>query len=168
MYNFMATVVLAALALYVVSANNLYAEQATCKKFVIAFDDNIKTLPRFVYSNGEKIGAVDRVQEQSSNSKQVSVCIESKYSGRFEKNTTCSVSKDQIVVYNFRSTGIDLKEGELVKGFASQFRLYVYEAEEWFVLVRSTATTFIFEFIGKFVGEDLVVKARKVYEMLAK
>jgi hypothetical protein len=151
-----------------VGVGNLYAEQVACKRFVIVFDDNVKTLPQFVYSNGEKVGSVDRVQEQVSNQKQVPVCIENKYSGKFEKNTTCYVSTDQIVVYNFRPTGIGLKEGESVKGFVSRLRLYAYEAQEWFALMRSAATAFVFEFIEKFVGEDLAEKARMIYEVLAK
>jgi len=155
-------------ALLFVEVDARSAEQATCKKFLVVFDENPKNLPQFIYSNGEKVGNVDIAQGQVGIVKQVPVCIEGRHAGKFEKNTTCYVSKDQIIVYNVWSTGIDLKEGESVKGFTSRFGLYAYEAQELFVLIRDAVMAFILEFIGKLAGEDSVVKVKKAYDALAK
>lgn len=100
------------------------------------------------------------MKDQDSNSKKVSICIDGGHSGAIEKNTVCYVSNDQIIVYNIWSTGIDLKEGESVKGFISRLRLFGYEVQEILVLLRDAVTAFVLDLIGKFAGEDSVVKAR--------
>lgn len=165
---FMAFVVQIFFVMFIFEGDARSVEPSTCKKFLIVFEDNVKDLPQFIYSNEEVIGKVDVAQGQGSSMKQISVCIENKHVGKFEKNTACYVSGDRIVVYNVWSTGIDLKEGESVKGFTGRFGLYAYEAQELFVLIRDAAMAFVAELIGKFLGEDSVVKAKKAYDVLAK
>lgn len=128
------------------------AEQAPCKRFKIVFTDTIKDLPLVVYSNEEKIGKVDLPQERSDNRQTITVCIDNKYSGLFEKNSTCYVSNDRIVVYNVWSTGVDLKEGESVKGFTSRFALYSYEAQELLALIMDAAMAFARDITGNILG----------------
>lgn len=166
MKKFMAIVVQPLFILLFVEVYAQPAEKATCKNFLIVFEEKVKYLPPFIYANGKQIGMVDLAQNQVANSNQVPVCIESKHAGQFEKNTTCYVSNDQIVVYNVWSTGIDLKEGESVKGFSGRFGLYFYEAQELFMLIRDAVTAFILELITKVTGESSVVKAKNVYQVL--
>lgn len=168
MKMFMAAVVQIMFVMFILEGDARSAEQAACKKFLIVFKENVKDLPQFIYSNEEVIGKVDGAQGQSSSVKQLLVCIDNKHAGKFEKNTACYVSKDKIFVYNVWSTGIDLKEGESINGFTSRFGLYAYEAQELFVLIRDAAMAFVAESIGKLVGEDPVVKAKKAYDVLVK
>lgn len=144
------------------------AENLSCKKYVVEFKSSVKNVPPFIYYGSVKIGQVDLVKDQSSTPQNISICIDKNNSGVIEKHTVCYVSNDQVVIYNVWSTGVDLKEGESIKGFTSRFELYVYEAKELFVLVRDASLAFVLELVGKFAGEDSVVKAKKVYEVLAK
>lgn len=144
------------------------AESQSCMKYVVQFQGSVKSVPPFIYYGSVKIGQVDLVKDQGSTPQNMSICIDKNHSGAIEKHTVCYVSNDQVVIYNVWSTGVDLKEGESIKGFTSRFELYVYEAKELFVLVRDASLAFVLELVGKFAGEDSVVKAKKVYEVLAK
>ncbi|WP_156920989.1 hypothetical protein [Fundidesulfovibrio putealis] len=144
------------------------AEESSCKHYVIEFQETVKKVPAAIYFGSTKIGQVDPLKDQSSNSKNVSICIDGGHSGTIEKNTVCYVSDDQIIVYNVWSTGIDLKEGDSIKGFTSRIGLFAYEAQEILVLLRDAVMAFAFEWIGKLAGEDSAVKTKKVYDLLVK
>jgi hypothetical protein len=144
------------------------ADKATCKNFQIAFEENIKDLPSFVYANGEKIGIVVPPNADTGNAQTVTTCIDNTYAGRFEKNSLCYVSKDQIVIYNVWSTGVDLKEGDSVKGFASRSKLYIYEAKEFFTLGKEAVMAYIFKWIGQTAIDGPISKAKDIYGVFAK
>lgn len=144
------------------------AENSSCKSYAVEFQGSVKNVPPFIYSGSVKIGQVDLDKGQGSTPQKVSICIDKDHSGAIEKNTVCYVSDDRVVIYNVWSTGIDLKEGESIKGFTSRFELYVYEAKELFVLIRDVSLAFVSELIEKFAGADSAAKAKKVYEVLAK
>ncbi len=136
--------------------------------FTVTFEKEVKSLPAIVYAGGEKIGSVDVPQGQGKGVQQIPVCIDAKHIGTIEKNSICYVSKDQIVVYNVWSTGVDLKEGESMKGFTSRFGLYMYEAQELFVLVKDAVTALILELVGNSFGDGAASKVKQVYEVIAK
>jgi len=128
------------------------AVQAPCKRFKIVFTDTVKDFPLVVYSNEEKVGKVELPQERTDNRQTITACIDDKYSGLFEKNSTCYVSNDRIVVYNVWSTGVDLKEGESVKGFTSRLALYSYEAQELLALIMDAAMAFARDLADNIIG----------------
>lgn len=136
-----------------VNAEANTSEQMQCKQFNIVFTSRTKDLPLAVFSNEEKIGRVELLQELADNSQAITVCIENKYSGLFEKNTICYASIDKIVVYNVWSTGVDLKEGESVKGFSSRLALFCYEAQELLALIRDAAMAFAGDIARRILGE---------------
>lgn len=144
------------------------AEQETCKKFRIIFEDSISKQLNNVYVNDEVVGVVSSSGSSGVNIKEIQVCIDSKCTGRFEKNSVCYVSENRIVIYNAWSTGIDLKEGEAIKGFASRISLYIYEAKELSVLIKDTIMAFGLEYAKKFLGESSVSKAKDVYGIISK
>lgn len=144
------------------------AEQETCKKFRIIFEDSISKQLNDVYVNDEVIGVVSSSESSGVNIKEIQVCINSKYTGRFEKNSVCYVSGSRIIVYNVWSTGIDLKEGEAIRGFAGRISLYMYEAKELSVLIKDTIMAFVLDYANKFLGESSVSKAKDVYGIIKK
>lgn len=144
------------------------AEQETCKKFRIIFENSVSKQIKNVYVGDEVIGVVSSQESSSVNTKEIQVCIYSKYTGKFEKNSVCYVSENRIVVYNVWSTGIDLKEGEAIKGFTSRMNLYIYEAKELSVLIKDTIIAFVLEYANKFLGESSVSKAKDVYGIMTK
>jgi len=144
------------------------ADSEPCKKYTIVFEGKVKSLPSQVYAGGEKIGSVDAPQGQEKGIQKVPVCIEGKHVGKIEKNSICYVSKDQIVIYNVWPTGIDLKEGESIKGFTSRFELYIYEAQELLVLVKDAVTALVLELFGNILGDGTASRMKQVYEVIAK
>lgn len=144
------------------------AEQDTCKTFRIVFDGKVKNIPPFVYANGEKIGKIERSKEANVPSQEVTVCIDSKYTGKFEKNSICYISNEQIVAYNLWSTGIDLKENESVRGFTSRVSAYIYSAKELPTILKDAIMALISEYTGKGIVGDLLPKAKDAYSIISK
>ncbi|WP_156920987.1 hypothetical protein [Fundidesulfovibrio putealis] len=144
------------------------AEQETCKKFRIVFEDSISKKLDDVYVNDEVAGVISSSESSRIDAKEIQVCIDRKYAGKFEINSVCYVSGNRIVVYNAWSTGIDLKDGEAIKGFTSRMNLYIYEARELSVLIKDTIRAFVLEYANKFLGESTVSKAKDVYGVMAK
>jgi len=142
--------ILCAITLATEAANA--AEQGPCKQFNIVFTGIATDLPLAVYSNETMIGKVKLPQERSDDRQSITVCIDNKYSGLFEKNSTCYVSNDRIVVYNVWSTGVDLQEGESVKGFTSRFALYSYEAQELLALIMDATMAFTRDITENILG----------------
>jgi len=153
----------------ILTANSARAANSDiCKTFRVIFENTISNIPQSVYANGERIGKVDRSENIDGNSLVVFVCIDNKHSGKFEKNSVCYVSGDKIVVYNVWSTGVDLKEGESVRGFTGRIDLYVYEVKELLILIRDVAIAFVLDIAGKLFGESQVLKVKDMLGIIMK
>lgn len=144
------------------------ASKDSCKTFRIVFEETTVSIPQSIYANKVVIGKVERSETIDSNSLVVYACIENKHSGKFEKNSVCYVSKDQIIVYNVWSTGIDLKEGESVRGFTDRYGLYVYEAKEMLFFVKDVLIAFMLEISSKVFGDGAVSKAKDILGVIVK
>lgn len=144
------------------------ANNDACKTFRVVFENKISNIPKYVFANGVKIGNTERSETVSGSSLVVFVCIDNKDSGKFEKNSACYVSGDKMIVYNVWSTGVDLKEGESIRGFTDRIDLYVYEAKELFVFIRDVAIAFVLDLAGKFFGESSVSKAKDMLWTIGK
>lgn len=144
------------------------ANNNLCKTFRVVFENTITNIPQAVYANGEKIGIIDRSENVGGNSLVVFVCIDNKHSGKFEKNSVCYVSNDKMIVYNVWSTGVDLKEGESVRGFTGRLDLYAYEAIELLVFLRDAAMALLLDITGEVIGQGSVAKAKEILGVITK
>lgn len=162
-------VVIKIVIVLILLTNGSKAQNASiCKTFRVVFENTISNIPQNVYSNGEIIGKVDRSEVMNGGSMVVFVCIDSKHAGKFEKNSACYVSGDKIIVYNVWSTGVDLKEGESVRGFTGRIDLYMYEFKELIVLVRDVLSALALDIIGKVFGESALSIVKNVLGMIVK
>lgn len=69
------------------------------------------------------------------------------------KNTICYLSGDKLIVYNVWATGVDLREGDNLKGFPNRSSVYMYEANMLFQAVVDYSVSFVRDQLGKLLGE---------------
>lgn len=103
------------------------AERKECRQFRVTFLTELAEIPSHVMLGDKRIGVVEG-GESTGTGQELAVCIDARWAGEIEQHTTCYVSKDRLVVYNVWSSGVDVAEGGMIRGFASRWELAVHEA----------------------------------------
>lgn len=110
-------------------------------------------MPSGVYVGEKHIGTAQLAQKGSAGSQTFGICIDSKHAGNLESKTILYLSGDRLMVYNVWATGVDLREGDSLKGFPSRSGVYMYEARVLFDTIMEYVFSFVREQLGKLFGE---------------
>jgi len=129
------------------------AKSEECKLFNVVFNETVTVVPSGVYAGQQRIGTAQLAEKGIAGFKGLSVCIDNKHSGAMDENTICYLSGDKLIVYNVWATGVDLREGDNLKGFPNRSSVYMYEANMLFQEVVNFSVSFVRDQLGKLLGE---------------
>lgn len=143
-------------ALMVSVFNNSLAQPAKsdeCKMFNVVFNETVTVVPSGVYAGQQRIGTAQLAEKGIAGFQGLVVCIDNMHSGAMENNTICYLSGDKLIVYNVWATGVDLREGDNLKGFPNRSSVYMYEANMLFQAFVDYSVSFVRDQLGKLLGE---------------
>lgn len=124
-----------------------------CKRFSVAFNEAVKVVPSGVYAGKQRIGTVQLADTGTTGFQGLFVCIDKKHSGVMGKNTICYLSGDKLIVYSVWVPGVDLREGDTLKGFPDRSSVYIYEVKVLFQAGVDYAVSFARDRLGNLLGE---------------
>ncbi|WP_243439789.1 hypothetical protein [Fundidesulfovibrio soli] len=127
-----------------------------CKRFTVVFEDKVTAVPSGVYAGEKRIGTTQPAGQGNDGSQKIAICIDRKYAGAIDKHTILYLSGDKLMIYNVWSAGVDLREGDDLKGFPNRNSVYMHEARVLFHALMDYVLSFVRELLGKLLGETVV------------
>lgn len=93
--------------------------QDSCRPYRIDFEESGSFDNWPVTANGKPIGKVRPAKDERIQQRQLTVCIEQKYTDIFDRNAFAYVTDESIAIYSLWPSPTKLQENESIKGFTS-------------------------------------------------